>query len=148
MLGANRLYVARTFVWTLHTTAQCSLASAVIYMLSHSQVDGEVVDPPQVLLSVPDVYDVDLDAKDKWDMPGKPPSVEIGVCSRLQADFAVVCDQCAQYSIEAPTTAVGVFKLALRGLNTLCEQRGLVGAVDPLCSIIQSSKVQKESFQC
>lgn len=37
-------------------------------MLLPSQVDPEGFNTPPVLVSVPDVYDVDLDAEGEWDL--------------------------------------------------------------------------------
>lgn len=50
-------------VWTVPHAGRRSLARALAFRRVPSQVDPEAADPPPVSLSVPDVYDVDLDAE-------------------------------------------------------------------------------------
>lgn len=63
------------------------------------------------------------------------------VCLSLQADFTVISIG-VQYWVEARTTAAGVFKLTLHGLNTLGLQWEQLGSVDRLPGAIQSSQAQ------
>lgn len=72
------------------TTERFSLSSAVDYMRRPSRVDPEVVDQHPVSLSVPDGYDVDLDAGAEWDWSDILLSREIDFRLRLQADLTVI----------------------------------------------------------
>lgn len=76
-----------------------------------------------------------------------PCFAQIDVYSSLQADFTVTCDTCVEHSAELPTAPANVFKLALRGLNTLGEQRELLAGVDLLCSSILLSEVHMQSLE-
>lgn len=68
------------------TTAEgCSLESAVAYMCSPVQVDPKVGDLHPVSSSVPDVYDVDLEAEGDWYLSDITPSREIDVRSSLRS---------------------------------------------------------------
>lgn len=102
-----------------------------------SQVDLEPGDTTPVWSSVLDVYDVDLDAEWEWDPSDIPLSGEIDVRSSLLVDFALIRDKCVEFSVEGPATADGVFKLAVRGLNTFGEQSEIMTCGDRLHRIIQ-----------
>lgn len=45
--------------------------------------------------------------------------------SSLWQMFSVIRDKCVDYSVKAPTTGGGTFKLALCGLNTIAQQQNL-----------------------
>lgn len=62
-LETDRLYAAWAVVLVGLFAEQCSLAKAIAYMRPPFQVDPEVADPPPVLQSIPDVHEVDPDAK-------------------------------------------------------------------------------------
>lgn len=72
-------------------------------------VDPEVIEPPPVSLSAPDFYSVDLDSKGGWNLLYVVPPGQTEVRSSLQADFPDILAKCVEYSIEASTTAAGVF---------------------------------------
>lgn len=92
-----------------------SLASTVALKCAHSRADIEVSDPPYVLYNVPVVNEVELDAEGEWELLNIPPPGEIDVPSSLPADFSIIRDKGVECSIEAPTTAAGMFKLELSG---------------------------------
>lgn len=90
----------------------------------------------------PDVYIVDLDAYGERDLSDVWPSGEIDVCSSLWELSTEIRDKCVEDSVQAPTTAGGVFKLPRRGLNTLSEHRKLLAGMDWLHGTIWSSEAQ------
>lgn len=68
------------------------------------------------------------------------PSGEIDVRSSLGADFTVIRDMFVEYLVEAASTASGVFRLPLRALIALGEQRELLAGVYPLHSSIRQPR--------
>lgn len=82
----------------------------------------------------------DLETESEWDLTDIPPSGEIDVCSRLQAKFTVIRDNCNEYLVETPAPVGGVFQMALSDLNALGEQRELLEGVEWLYSSIQLSE--------
>lgn len=68
--------------------------------------------------------------------------------SSLWADFTVIRQKCTEYSIEAPTIAAGVSKLALLGFKTFSGQPHLVAWVNCLNAIIHSSETHIPWYHC
>lgn len=64
-----------------------------------------------------------LYAKVEWALLDIPFSSEIDVCSGLRADIAEYRDKYVNHSVETPNMTYGVFRLVLRGINTLSEQK-------------------------
>lgn len=61
-------------------------------------------------------------------------------------DFTVIRDKSVVYSVEAPTTAVGVFKIALHRLRVLEEQPKLLASLNRLPNATGSSDAQIQSL--
>lgn len=76
-----------------------------------------------------------------------PPTGKRDACSSLKAAFTIFCDEYLKYPAEAPRSAVSVFKLVLRGLNTIGEQREL-SAVWTTCAVSFGRVRQKYSRFC
>lgn len=115
------------------------LRDAVLHVLSFCC-------PPPVSSGVPDVHDVDLDTEGKWDLSDVLHLGEVDARPNLRTDFTLFRDKGIDYSIEAPTTAAGVLKLGLLGLNTIGKQRELLAIADQLHSTILSSAAQRRRF--
>lgn len=101
--------------------------NALTYKRSLLQVDPKISDPPLVLPSVSNVYDVGLDAKGEWDFLDTLPSDETDVRSSLRGYFSVFHGKYVEFSVETLRRAANVFKLALQGINTLGEHQELFG---------------------
>lgn len=74
-------------------------------------------------------------------------SGEINVRSSLLEDLTVIHDEHFEYSVEAPMTAADFFKLVLRDLNTLSEQREILKGMDRLHSSIKLSEECIQSLE-
>lgn len=127
------------------TAERFIMSSAVTHMRLPCQLDPNVVDPPLPLPRVPEVYHIDVHGEAKWDLPDFSPYIEVDVHSTLWADSTVIREKSIYYSVNAPTTSVGVFKLAVHSLNTLGEQREVLTAMDWLPIAIWSYESQIES---
>lgn len=79
-----------------------------------SHVDAEISDSPHVSPNAFDVYEVNLDPDQGWCLSYVLSSCRVDVRSSLQVQGTVIRDKCIEYSVEVPTTAADVFKLALR----------------------------------
>lgn len=111
-----------------------------------SQVDPKVIDAPSVSQNVPDVYNLDLDAEEGWNLSETVPSGKIDVHSRLQANFNEIGDKYVKYTGEA-LTAARVFELALHGVSTLDDHLVLLARVKRWHNTIRSSQAQIQSLQ-
>lgn len=59
------------------------------------------------------------------------PSAGIEVVSSWWTYYTFFHDKCVAYLVEAPTIAFAVFKLMVCGLNSLGEQKEIVGKYGP-----------------
>lgn len=85
-----------------------------------------------------DVLDMDLDAKDDWNLSYIPPSGVFDGRSSLREDFSLTQEKYNGFSIGQPSTAGDLFQLALRGSN-IEEQRQLLPCVGGLRSDARES---------
>lgn len=104
--------------WLLLSGASWQALLLVCVRLPPSQVHPEVVDPPYVLPSVPDAYNVELDAEGESDLPDILASREFHVRLNLYTESTVIHDKCVEYSVESLMKAPHVFEVVLGGLNT------------------------------
>lgn len=146
VLGVDKVFHAREVVWSVASADLCSMADAVDHIRPSQCSDPEVFGLPSASPAVVDAHDAELDPGGDCDSSDIPPFGEINVCRSLQADFTVIRDKCIEYSVEARKTAPGVFKLALRRLNSLREQRGLFASVKEEHSPIESVAVEIQSL--
>lgn len=70
-----------------------------------------------------------------------PPLGSIDDSSDVQADFLLVRESCDEYSIYVPSNVTDVFKLEMRGLNTLGKQCQVLHCGVCLCGSAQASTV-------
>lgn len=130
-LGPNRVYEARQVVRSVPGVVRCRLAGALVHLGSPPLPEDDAgAAPPSLPGIYVDAYDVDLSAEEDWALSDIPPSGVFEVHSTLRADMDLIHDKCVAFAVEAPKNPAEVFKLALRGLDTLSEQCQLFACVN------------------
>lgn len=101
----------------MHSASQDSLGSVVTFMSPPSRVDTGFVDPPLLCPAFPMFTTLTLTPRESgiyWIY------CHLAKLSwlKLVVDYTDARAKFAEYSIEAPTTAAGVFKVVLLSLNS------------------------------
>lgn len=132
VLGEDKFLAARNTISSAALSNCFSTADAVAHMRTFQPTDIEVLDPSFTLPAVINAYDGNFNAEGDRNLSDILPSAEIDVPSSSREVSTDICEKFFENSNDGPTKAIGVFKLGLRGLNTLAVQREVLSSMEQL----------------